>query len=121
MNNIIISGRLTADPEFNAVNGDSVCNIKICHNYYNGKDKADTPMFIELAFWKEAADNIQRKGLVKGQEIAILGQLYFDGKAKFPKLTIKYPKFLHIVAPYKSEPASGQSVNVPVADNDVPF
>ncbi len=70
INKVILSGRLTADPELRiTTSGLSVCNFSVAWNA--GKDTAD---FFEAVAWRETAEFLT-KYFRKGDGIEIVGQL----------------------------------------------
>ena len=75
MNNVILKGRLVADPELRQTQSNiSVCSFKIAVDKYvkDGEKQAD---FIECNAWRATAEFIS-KYFTKGQEILIRGQLH---------------------------------------------
>ena len=75
MNNVILKGRLVADPELRMTQSNiSVVSFKIAVDKYvkEGEKQAD---FIDCNAWRGTADFIS-KYFVKGQEILIRGQLH---------------------------------------------
>lgn len=75
MNNVILKGRLVADPELRQTQSNiSVCSFKIAVDKYvkDGEKQAD---FIECNAWRGTADFIS-KYFTKGQEILIRGSLH---------------------------------------------
>ena len=76
MNNVILKGRLVADPELRMTQSNiSVCSFKIAVDKYTGKDGEKAADFIDCNAWRGTADFIS-KYFVKGQEILIRGQLH---------------------------------------------
>ena len=76
MNNVILSGRLTKDPEFSTTNnGISLCRFSIAveRKFANddGEKEAD---FINIVTWRGLADNCN-KFLRKGNKINVMGSL----------------------------------------------
>jgi single-strand DNA-binding protein len=81
INTIIISGRLTSDPELRHTSkGDAVANFRLASNRAS-KDslgnKADETTFIEVIAWKQLAE-IVTKHVHKGDRIAVTGGLRFE-------------------------------------------
>lgn len=75
MNNVILKGRLVADPELRQTQSNiSVVSFKIAVDKYvkDGEKQAD---FIECNAWRATAEFIS-KYFTKGQEILIRGQLH---------------------------------------------
>ena len=76
MNNVILSGRLTKDPEFSTTNnGINFCRFSIAveRKFANddGEKEAD---FINIVTWRGLADNCN-KFLRKGNKINVVGSL----------------------------------------------
>lgn len=75
LNNIIIHGRLTADPELRKTQSDvSVCNFTVAvdRSYNKGEDKiAD---FFTVVCWRGLADMVA-KYFTKGKEIVVGGEM----------------------------------------------
>jgi single-stranded DNA-binding protein len=127
INQWIISGRLTSDPETRNANGKDLLRVNLAHNVYNGKDKPDTVMYIEVTAWKDEKRGIYEEltdlCLVKGQEICVSGRLntrVHDGKTY---LMLNYP-ILHGSKPYvKRDPLPESRHNTDTAGtaDDVPF
>ena len=84
MNNVILSGRLTKDPEFSTTNnGINFCRFSIAveRKFANddGEKEAD---FINIVTWRGLADNCN-KFLRKGNKINVVGSLQtrtYDGQ-----------------------------------------
>ena len=75
MNNVILKGRLVADPILKQTQSNiSVCSFKIAVDKYvkDGEKQAD---FIECNAWRAAAEFIS-KYFTKGQEILIRGAIH---------------------------------------------
>lgn len=72
MNNIIIKGRLTADPEIRTTSsGVPVCSFDVAVNRRFDKETAD---FFRCNAWRQAAETIA-KYFAKGKEILIKGEM----------------------------------------------
>ena len=72
MNKIIITGRLTKDPELKQTpNGVSVCNLSVAVNRRFKKDEAD---FFNVQAWRQTAEFIS-KYFHKGEPILIEGSM----------------------------------------------
>lgn len=82
MNNVVLIGRLTHEPELRFTNSNKAVlnsSIAVQRNFTNqdGEKEVD---FINIQVWGKQAENLQ-KYCSKGSKIAILGQLrvdYFD-------------------------------------------
>lgn len=76
MNNVILKGRLVADPELRQTQSNiSVVRFKIAVDKYTGKDGEKAADFIDCNAWRGTADFIS-KYFKKGQEILIRGSLH---------------------------------------------
>ena len=81
MNNVVLLGNLTRDPEVKFITDDtSVCNFGIAVNErYTNKDGdlVEKPMFIDCVAWQRKGEVIAEY-FVKGQQIAVQGKLQLD-------------------------------------------
>lgn len=76
MNNVILKGRLVADPELRQTQSNiSVVRFKIAVDKYTGKDGEKAADFIDCNAWRGTAEFIS-KYFKKGQEILIRGSLH---------------------------------------------
>ena len=76
MNKVMLTGRLTKDPEFTTtVNGISVCRFSLAvdrkFTNENGEKEAD---FINIVVWRGLAENCN-KYLRKGNKVGIVGSI----------------------------------------------
>ena len=76
MNKVMLTGRLTRDPEFQTtVNGISVCRFSLAvdrkFTNENGEKEAD---FINIVVWRGLAENCN-KYLRKGNKVGIVGSI----------------------------------------------
>lgn len=72
MNNVIISGRLTADPELKTTpNGVSVCTFIVAVDRNSKEDAADFPVVVA---WRHTAEFVA-KYLTKGRKVIIRGEI----------------------------------------------
>jgi single-strand DNA-binding protein len=82
INRVIITGRLTKDPELASVAGNetSVCRLRIATNGRRRNPDTgqweDQPNFFDVTVWGQQGENCQRF-LTKGRQIAIDGRLRF--------------------------------------------
>ena len=75
MNKIIISGRLTRDPELKTVSGGlEVCRISVAVNRRKGKDGKQETDFLPIVVWDKLAD-LCAKYLAKGSGAAVVGAI----------------------------------------------
>jgi single-strand DNA-binding protein len=78
MNNLIIKGRLTSDPELkNTSNATEYCDFTVAVDRYAGKDKEKETDFIPCRAWRQTAVFVQQY-FKKGQEILVGGEIRFD-------------------------------------------
>lgn len=88
MNIVILTGRLTADPELKATpNGVSVCSFNLAVDRPTKDDSADFPSIVA---WRETAE-FASKYLNKGSKVVIRGEVrtrnYEDKDGKNRKVT----------------------------------
>lgn len=81
INSVILTGRLTRDPDFRTFNGGG-CVVKIglaVSERYRTKDGqlTDRTTFVEIEAWGRTAE-ICNEYLTKGREIAVQGKLQLD-------------------------------------------
>jgi single-strand DNA-binding protein len=81
LNNVVIAGRLTRDPELKYVSsGRAVCRISIANTRFykdkNGERKEDTS-FIDATVWDKYAEFVGEK-LKKGRPVIVEGRLKSD-------------------------------------------
>jgi single-strand DNA-binding protein len=75
MNNIVIKGRLTADPEMRKTgNGVPVANFTVAVDRMFNRDETD---FFRCAAWRSTAEFVQQY-FKKGQEILLTGEMHCD-------------------------------------------
>ena len=73
MNNIIIKGRLTKDPELrNTQSGTAVCTVNVAVERPYSKDKETD--FFTVVLWRQTAEFVS-KYFSKGQEILVQGEM----------------------------------------------
>lgn len=76
MNNVVLKGRLVADPILKQTQSNiSVTSFKIAVDKYTGKDGEKQADFIECNAWRGTAEFIS-KYFTKGQEILIRGAIH---------------------------------------------
>lgn len=76
MNNVILKGRLVADPELRqTASGIAVVRFTIAIDKYTGKDGEKSADFIGCNAWRGTAEFIS-KYFTKGQEILIRGAIH---------------------------------------------
>ena len=73
MNTIIVSGRLTADPEKRTTNnGDPMVNLRVAQNFY--KNREEQSQFFAVTVFGRTAESCAQY-LTKGREVVISGEL----------------------------------------------
>lgn len=81
INTIIISGRITADPELRHTSkGNAVANFRLASNRASTDslgNKIDETTFIDVIAWKQLAE-IVTKHVHKGDRIAVTGGIRFE-------------------------------------------
>jgi len=74
-NNLVIQGRLVADPEVNKTkSGKTVTSFRIANTKYLGKDRDDRVRFIGCKAWKGIGDVVANH-FKKGDPISLQGEL----------------------------------------------
>lgn len=76
INNVIIAGRLTKDPELRKTqNGTSVCLFTLAVERKKSSDQSkQSTDFIPCIAWKQSADYLQNYGK-KGSQVAVIGSI----------------------------------------------
>lgn len=75
MNQVVLIGRLTKDPELRYTpTGSPVCQCTIAVDNFNSKTKEKNADFIPLVIWGKQAENTASY-MLKGNQIAINGKL----------------------------------------------
>ena len=79
MNKVIITGRLTADPEVKqTTNGIAFCEFQVAVDRgYNNKSRERITDFITVQSWRNTADFVG-KFFHKGKSILVVGQMIDD-------------------------------------------
>lgn len=72
INNIVLEGRLTKDPELMKAGNTDLLNFSLANNYWNGKE--NTVVFVNCVAWSKQALNIC-KYLKKGDIMSVEGML----------------------------------------------
>ena len=117
MNQVILIGRLTRDPEHKSIGDKDLSTFTLAvDDPYGGE-----ALFIDINVWGKQATNVQ-KYVTKGQQVAIGGRLKIDSyekdgqKRKATKVVANSVQFL---GKKQGDNASQQSDNV--SEGDVPF
>lgn len=112
MNNVIISGRLTADPELKTTpNGIPVCTFIVAVDRNTKEDVADFPVVVA---WRQTAEFVS-KYLAKGRRIIVKGELrtrnYEDKDGKSRKATEIQADRVEFADSPKQNPNQEESTN----------
>ncbi|MCZ8239315.1 MAG: single-stranded DNA-binding protein [Leptospiraceae bacterium] len=144
LNKVILIGRLTRDPEYKNINGNSLVNFSLANNrsYMVQGNKKEETNYFECEAWGKLADVI-RQYATKGKQVLVEGRLKFetwdsnDGK-KMSKIRI-FTENLQLLggntggsssgsypASESSYPEGGSSSFEPIedaggTDDDMPF
>ncbi len=82
MNNVVLVGRLTRDPELRTTpNGIATCQISIAVNGIPNQNGERTTDFINVVVWRRQAENVS-KYCTKGSQVGIVGRIHtrsYDG------------------------------------------
>lgn len=114
MNNVVLKGRLVADPELRQTQSNiSVTSFKIAVNKYTGKDGEKSADFIECNAWRGTAEFIS-KYFTKGQEILIRGAIH--NKEWTDKNNVKH--YTYEVTAENAEFCGSKASNSAPAGND---
>lgn len=81
LNNITVTGHLTADPELRYTpKGHACCNFRVAinrgHTDSEGNTKEET-IFLDVVAWKGMGESCS-KALAKGKRVAVMGRLTED-------------------------------------------
>lgn len=76
INNVVLTGRLTKDPELRKVNDVSVCSfiLAVDRGYKNAEGKREAD-FIPIVAWRKLAE-ICANNLAKGSLIGVTGKIH---------------------------------------------
>ena len=99
LNNVILIGRLTRDPEFKTVGQTSLANFSIANNrsYMDNGTRKDAVNYFECIVWGKLAEILKQYG-GKGKQIMVEGRLeqnIWDGQdgKKQSKIRIRVENF----------------------------
>lgn len=122
MNQFILTGRLTKDPELKQTeSGKSICTFSIAVS--NGKDKTE---FFEIVSWEAVAESVCRY-LGKGDYVLTTGRISIDTWRDKEGNTRKAHKYNTQIVEFsrnkdKPIPQSAQTPNFhEIDDEDIPF
>lgn len=120
MNKVILTGRLTADPEIKTAANKNVCQFSVAVQRRFAKDGQQQADFLNCVAWDKTAEFIG-KYFVKGQMIAIEGRIQTrswegkDGKKQYATdIMVENVEF----AGEKRSDGSPKSNNTPVIKNE---
>ena len=132
LNQVILLGRLTADPELKQTpSGSFVCRFTIASNRMPNKDGETQADYINIVVWRKTAELVVKK-FRKGKPILIQGSLkagnYKDKKDSKPKYYTEVEAYrVFFVGKSKAEQEEKQSNDFDftdfeeVGDSDLPF
>ena len=76
MNNVVLVGRLTRDPELRTTpNGIATCQISIAVNGLPNQNGERTTDFINVQVWRRQAENVS-KYCTKGSQVGVVGRIH---------------------------------------------
>ena len=76
MNNVVLVGRLTRDPELRTTpNGIATCQISIAVNGIPNQNGERTTDFINVQVWRRQAENVS-KYCTKGSQVGVVGRIH---------------------------------------------
>jgi len=76
MNNVVLVGRLTRDPELRTTpNGIATCQINIAVNGLPNQNGERTTDFINVQVWRRQAENVS-KYCTKGSQVGVVGRIH---------------------------------------------
>lgn len=127
MNVFSFVGNLGNDCKTNNVNGIAVCNFSVAGTA--GYGDHEQTLWIDCALWGKRAETRLPEFLVKGQKVAVTGELgrrEYEGKTyltcRVTDVTLCGDKGAGGSAPQQSSPAHNQPPSTPpIDDSDVPF
>ena len=75
MNNVVLVGRLTRDPELRTTpNGIATCQISLAVNGLPNQNGERTTDFINVQVWRRQAENVS-KYCAKGSQVGVVGRI----------------------------------------------
>lgn len=79
LNYMVISGRLTRDPEKRHLGNSSLLTINLVHTerYKKGDEWQEKPVYIDVKVWGKSADYLAEK-LTKGTIVLCQGRIFMD-------------------------------------------
>ena len=76
MNNVVLVGRLTRDPELRTTpNGIATCQISLAVNGIPNANGERTTDFINIVVWRRQAENVS-KYCSKGSQVGVVGRIH---------------------------------------------
>ena len=76
MNNVVLVGRLTRDPELRTTpNGIATCQISLAVNGLPNQNGERTTDFINVQIWRRQAENVS-KYCTKGSQVGVVGRIH---------------------------------------------
>lgn len=109
MNKVILTGRLTRDPELRYTSNEkAVCEFTIATNRLTNRDNENKADFINCIVWNNQAENLN-KYMSKGSLIAVFGEMRtetyeIEGNKKYKTYVLgNYVEFLESKNTQKNE------------------
>lgn len=124
MNIVIISGRLTKDPEIRQISVDTSC-ASFCVAVYDGKDREGNKktVFVNCEAWRDVGEKI-KKNFTKGQPILVTGkwsQDSFEGKDGQKRRSDYMTVFKFEYMSPRGENPENAFAEIPDGNIDLPF
>lgn len=94
-NNIVLGGRLSADPEIKTINGKELVKFRLCVNNGTEEGPGKNTLFIDCEWW-EPGNAV--KYLEKGKKVEIVGRIMMSHWADKNDGTQKSKPFVSIMA-----------------------
>ena len=134
MNNVVLVGRLTRDPELRTTpNGIATCQISIAVNGLPNQNGERTTDFITVQVWRRQAENVS-KYCTKGSQVGIVGRIHTrsydanDGTKRYvTEVVAEEVEFLSTKGGFggnddlKPIDDNGDSDLTPIEDDTLPF
>jgi single-strand DNA-binding protein len=123
VNNLVFQGRLTADPELKQT-GSGVPYIKFTIAWSKKVKEVEKKCFLRCTAWRSTAEMIA-KYFVKGQEIAIVGELetneYTDQSGQKRSETVANVNEVNFCGNRADKPAAEQRAKLPYGAEKEPI
>lgn len=114
VNVVVVSGRLTRDPELKDLGGNAVCSFSLAVDEFSKGEKRAN--FFDVVAWSKTAETCA-KYLTKGREVTVVGRLRWsswesDG-AKRSKVEIVANQVQFSSAPAGDEKPKAETMDIP--------